>query len=509
MIDYDSEVDKMLRATFQNIVDHVEVRKNLIFLKELLREDETKNSHNREALLYVMSGNYDVLIELLSDEDPKIRKNTALIMGELAIPEFLDVLYESYLAETQLFVKSSYLQAIQNLEHESLLPKLKERYEELKQVTITEENKKHLTQELRLIEQLMQENAGIKRHQFIGYDCMNEVILLCNRNHIHITTELLGKIPKKEFAAGVMVKTTQLREVLKIRTYRDLLFAVEGIKTVPNDVVAAAKMLADGTIYQFLTKRHKGDSVYHFRLEVKSKMETEKKTAFVKRLASEIEHLSERKLLNSVNQYEFEIRLIETKEGKFNVLLRLFTLPDNRFSYRKEVIATSIHPSNAALCAMLAKPYLKEEAQVLDPFCGVGTMLIERNQAVKAKTMYGLDLFGEAIEKARINTKAADVIVNYINRDFFDFKHEYLFDEIFTNMPTAGLGMSERDLFEFYQRFFAKAKEHLKDQAILVLYTHNRDFVKRIVNKESYRIEKEYEISMMEGTYVYVIRYIE
>ncbi len=499
----------MLRAAFQNIVNHVEIRKNLILLKELLREDETKNSHNKEALLYVISGQYDVFLSLLTNEDPKVRKNTALIMGELAVPEFLEVLYEGYQKEAQLFVKSSYLQAIQKLNYHRLVPKLKERYEELKHTEITEENKKHLTEELRMIEQLILEATDTKKHQFTGYDCLNELVLLCNRNHIHITTQLLGAMPKKEFAAGVMVKTTQLQEVLGIRTYRELLFAVDGMKTVPNDVVAAAKMLTDGTIYSFLTKRHQGAGVYQFRLEVKSKMEAEKKTAFVKRLASEIEHLSERKLLNSVNNYEFEIRLIETKEGKFNVLLRLFTLPDERFTYRKEVIATSIHPSNAALCAMLAKPYLKEEAQVLDPFCGVGTMLIERNQVVKAKTMYGLDLFGEAIDKARINTKAANMIVNYINRDFFDFKHEYLFDEIITNLPTSGSGMSERDLFEFYKRFFEKAKEHLKDQAILVLYTHNRDFIKRVANKESYRIEKEFEISMMEGTYVYIIRYIE
>ncbi len=48
----------------------------------------------------------------------------------------------------------------------------------------------------------------------------------------------------------------------------------------------------------------------------------------------------------------------------------------------------------------LAKDYLKEEAQVLDPFCGVGTMLIERNQVKKAKVMYGVDLYGEAIDGA-------------------------------------------------------------------------------------------------------------
>lgn len=497
----------MLRETFQNIVNDIEVRKNLIKLKELLREDETKNSHNKEALLYLMAGDYRVFERLLAHEDAKVRKNTALILGELAIPSFLDLLYQSYQKEQQLFVKSSYLTAISNYEHDSLMPELKNRYQELIATQLTDENKKHLTEEIRLIEQLMYDSSDQKKHKFVGYECVNELVLLCNRNHIHITSEQLGRIPKKEFTAGIMVKTTQLKDVLAIRTYREMLFAVEGMKTVPNDVVAAAKMISDGTIYQFLQKRHKGDDVFHFRLEVKAKMDPEKKVAFVKRLATEIEHLSERKLLNSVNNYEVEIRLIENKEGKFNILLRLYTLEDKRFAYRKEVIASSIHPSNAALCAMLVKPYLMEDAQVLDPFCGVGTMLIERTNAVPAKTMYGLDIFGEAIEKARVNTKAADMIVNYINRDFFDFKHEYLFDEIFTNMPTTGNGMSERELFGLYERFFVKAKEHLKENAILILYSHNRDFVRKLANKAPYKIEKEYEISMMEGTYVYVIRY--
>ncbi len=497
----------MLRETFQNIVEDVEVRKNLIKLKEMLREDAEKNSHNKEALLYVMAGDYSVLERLLSHEDPKVRKNTALIIGELAIPSFLDSLYSSYLKEQQLFVKSSYLSAISKLEHDSLLPELKKRYEELRSIPITEENKKHLTEEIRIIEQLMFESTNQSKHQFIGYDCTNNLVLLCNRNHIHVTSEQLGRMQKKEFSAGVMVKTTQLREVLEVRTYRELLFAVDGMKTVPNDVVAAAKMLTDGTIYRFLQKRHKGNDIYHFRLEVKTKMDSEKKIAFVKRLATEIEHLSERKLLNSVHNYEVEFRLIENKEGKFNVLLRLYTLEDNRFSYRKEVIASSIHPSNAALCAMLTKPYLAVDAQVLDPFCGVGTMLIERDIAVPTRTMYGLDIFGEAIEKARKNTKEADIIVNYINRDFFDFQHDYLFDEIFTNMPTTGFGMNERELFELYERFFEKAKVHLKSKATLVLYTHNREFVRKLGNRAPYKIEKEFEISMMEGTYVFVLSY--
>lgn len=65
-------------------------------------------------------------------------------------------------------------------------------------------------------------------------------------------------------------------------------------------------------------------------------------------------------------------------------------------------------------------------------------MLIERDLLVPAGDMYGLDIFGEAVIKARENAKAAGRQINYINRDFFDFTHKYLFDEIICNMPLRG-----------------------------------------------------------------------
>ena len=93
-------------------------------------------------------------------------------------------------------------------------------------------------------------------------------------------------------------------------------------------------------------------------------------------------------------------------------------------------------------------------AQIMDPFCGVGTMLIERNKLVPAREMYGIDLFGEAIAKARENTQNAGGRIWYINRDFFDFTHDYKFDEIITDMPPRGKKTKEEQ-DAFYARFFA------------------------------------------------------
>lgn len=112
----------MLRAIYENIQGGHEVRKNLIELKKLLKEES-----NRMAFIYYLAGSYTLLYKLLEDEDAKVRKNTALIMGELAVPEFVDKLFEAYIKEDKLFVKGDYLVALSHLDYRHLLEELKER----------------------------------------------------------------------------------------------------------------------------------------------------------------------------------------------------------------------------------------------------------------------------------------------------------------------------------------------------------------------------------------------
>ena len=193
-------------------------------------------------------------------------------------------------------------------------------------------------------------------------------------------------------------------------------------------------------------------------------------------------------IINSTSDYEVEIRLVANKEGKFFPAIKLSTIEDDRFVYRKNYIAASIQPSTAALIMESVKEHLKEHAQVMDPFCGVGTMLIERHKKVPAKSMYATDIFGDAIVYARENTELAGLTINYIHRDFMDFKHEYLFDEIITNMPLRGK-KSKQEMDAFYNAFFVKAKEILKKEAVMILYTNEIGFVKKQL-----RLHKEYTL---------------
>lgn len=493
----------MIKDIYKQILAGEDVRANLIELRKLL-----KDHNNRRGFLYYLAGDFDGLYELLAHEDAKVRKNVALIMGELGEQEFMKSLYYAYNKEEKLFVKSDYLTAISHLDYRPLVEDFKKRVEVLTTTEHEPTSMKHINEEVRVLTEMILTMDAPYKHEFVGYNKLSDLILLTNREHQEITKEQIKQGIAKVFNAGVLVRTKDLKEVLAIRTYSEMLFRLKDALTVPNDPDLAAKALMEGGLLEFLKERHKGDGAFYFRLELKTKMPLDKKSALAKKMALKMEQLSDRALINSTSNYEVEVRLIENKEGAFNVLLKLYTINDERFKYRKFSVAASINPVTAALVAELAKDYLKPEAQVLDPFCGVGTMLIERNKLVPATPMYGIDIFGEAILKASQNAKRAEVIINFINRDFFDFKHEYLFDEIFTNMPAQGGRKTDEEMNELYAGFFHKAKEVLKQEAIIVMYTRDQHLVTKYTTlMPEYKVLQKYEISKKEQAYVYIIKY--
>lgn len=498
----------MITDLWDKIELNQEVRQSLSALRQIVKADS-----GRLAFLYHIAGKEEKLVALLKHEDPKTRKNTALLMGDLGSQDFLDPIYQAYQAEQQMFVKSSYLSAMKNFDYREYAEPLKQRMNELSSQTMAVEEEKHAMAELRELSSLVVTIEGVKMHEFQGHNRAYDIILLTNRNFQNITIEKLMELePKaqvKEFGAGVMAHVNHLNWTEEIRTYQELLFVVKGMTTCPMDPEQAAETIINSELLPFLMEGHEGNPPFYFRIEFKSKMELDKKSVFSKKLAAQIEKLSERKLINTTSQYEIELRLIENKEGGCNLLVKLFTLKDERFQYRNEVIPTSIKSINAALTVALAKKYLVENAQILDPFCGVGTMLIERHKAVRANTTYGIDLQGDAIEKAKKNTEAARQIIHYINRDFFDFKHEYLFDEIITNMPFRIGRKTEEEIYEIYVSFFLSARKCLKAKGIVILYSHNKEYIDKLAGKNGFRLLEAFEISMREGTWVTILQLVK
>ncbi len=488
-----------MKEYLEELKEQKNIRQNLIHIKEEIRNDTSKKQSVKEET------EDSLWRAFLKNEDAKVRKNAALLIGELQKSDLADDLYQAYTEETQLFVKSSYLKAMQNFSCKEYLFLLKERYRELLEEDISNENAKHRSEELRELERLIRKEEGQKRHAFCGYETASEVVLTTDKGYANITAEQIRGAKVKISQSGVKVQTKQLKPLLSIRTFREILFPIHSSEVLPKDAEKIAQALYQSDLDTLLHEHLEGEAPYYFRLNILSGMDIKEKNTLLKKVSAALENVSGHQWINAKDHYETEIRLIENRQGEFVPYLKFYTLPMKRFSYRKNALPVSIHPAQAALLMRLAKPYLSEDACVLDPFCGVGTMLIERKRVCTARAMYGVDTYGEAILGARENTELAGENIHYIHRDFFDFTHRDRFDELIANMPARGKKTKdEQD--DFYRNFFEKAKTIVRRGGIMVLYTNELGFVKKQLRlQEEFKLQKEYCIREKEGYYLLII----
>lgn len=491
-------VDKLL----EQIKQQSDVRAELSALRAAIKDEKIY----WEAVKAVGTG--EMLLPLLTSEDAKVRKNAAALIGDLEIEEAAEALFLAYQREATLFVRGTLLQALGKTNAYPYLQELQERYQKLRGKEMQENEKKHLREELKELERILRKEGADSCHTFVGWNKRLTVLLTTNSKYCEVTAAQLQAERKAKTSLGVKAIINNLREVINIRSFRELLFPIslkQQIK-LSDGPEALGEAVADSRVLPLLQYCHKESGPFYFRLDVKAGLSMEERSRYIKRAAAVIEEKSGRVLLNAPDQYEAEIRLYLDKEQKIHVFVKMYTIPMERFAYRKETISASIHPSVAAMLMELAKPYFKKQAQILDPCCGVGTMLVERHKVLPAREIYGLDIFGDAIQKARINTEEAGIRANFIHRDYMDFKHKYLFDEIITNMPTRGKKSKEEQNW-FYERFFAKSKELLVPGGIMILYSDEKGFVKKQLRlQEEYELLKEYCILEKEQFYLFIIR---
>lgn len=497
----------MIENCFEELKQHINIRENLSLIRS-----EVKNPDAKKALLE-LPGIGELLDEYLMDEDAKVRKNAALLLGDLNLAQAAGSLFCAYEREEKLFVKSAYLTALSRLDASEYLEAFKERRAKLTETEPAENERKHIAEELRELERLITGIEGVVRHTFTGLPDACDIVLTAAKEVRSVTAAEAETLPPdvrgsvKPHPLGVLVHTKQLRALGSLRTYRELLFPVHMPGKIAFEPLSAAAAVWKSDLPRLLTESHRERAPFYFRLEVRGRMDLDKKSSFAKKFCTELERLSKRAFINSTRDYEVEIRLVELRDGGAAVFLKLFTVPTKRFSYRRNAIAASIHPATAAALVALAKPYLLEDAQIIDPFCGVGTMLVERDICVPAKEKYGIDIYGDAVGMARENAQAAGVRIHFINRDYFDFRHEYLFDEIITNMPVRGRKTKEEtDIF--YADFFTKSAEVLKQGAVIVMYSNEQGFVKKQLRlRKDYRLKQEYCIREKDHFYLFVIKY--
>lgn len=495
----------LMNKLLENIKNNVDLRQSVIELKMTVRDEKSG-----KALAKMLAGDFSVLTDLLQDKDPKVRKNAALVLGELECEPLREVLWEKYQQEKTLFIRADYLKALSHYDCAPYLDELRARMKFLESVDAASDESKHYSDERIALKTVLRKNEKEGKHKFTGYDNCMEIILLTNRGHRETTA---AQIPDasglRMLAGGIRLHTRRLRKVLPIRTYTELLFPIPDLGMLEGSPGNLARQLVNSRMIPFLLENHEQGGPFYFRLEIKSSMPQERRVDLLKKLAKALEQESGGQLLNAPGGYEVEIRLVANKEGRFVPLLKLFTIHDYRFAYRRETLPTSISPVNAALILELSKDYLMDGAHVLDPFCGVGTMLIERCYQGRTEAMYGVDILEEAVQKARENTALARKNISYINRDFFDFTHKYRFDEIITNLPSAGKTRGGEEISGLYRRFLERVPQMIVKGGIVIAYAADYRLLKeQLRGMTQYRVLEEFCINDREGGYAVVLKYL-
>ena len=491
----------MIEKLFHKALRQEETRKALSEIRAAIKEEELY----WEALEFF--GNGEALGPFLLHEDAKVRKNAAALLGDLEMEEAAEELYRAYQREEKLFVKSALLWALDKTNPYPYMEELLKRYDYLRSKEVKEEEKKHIREELHALERILRKDGESGRHIFSGWNQKYAVLLTTPSNYAKLTADKIQAYKKGVTPLGVQAIVDSLREITKLRTYRELLFLVAlgrdiGIEVGPK---ALGEALADSKLLQLLERSHEKGEAFFFRLDFKSRLTLEERSRYLRRAAAVLEEKTNRRMVNMPEDYEFEIRLYINKNGKIRAFLKMLSIPMERFSYRKQTISASIHPSLAALLLELARPYLKPNAQILDPCCGVGTMLVERHKIMPVREAYAIDIFGEAVEKGKENALAAGMDVNFIHKDYLVFRHNYPFDEIIANLPLRGK-RSKEEQDAFYEGFFEKSQELLAQNGIMVLYSNENGFVKKQLRlNPCFRLYQEYLIFEKEGFYLYII----
>lgn len=493
-----------IRELYEQIKRGEDVRAGLIALKAALKDKDEKEEALRQ-IKGLFQEEPETLLKMVQDSDAKVRKNAALILGTIGTKECRDVLLGAYEKEEQRFVKSAYLTGLLGCDCTDCLPMLKKKREELLRAGTTAETEKHSREELEALNTLLSACEPAKKRRFRGENFPADVILTTWKEYRETAARQITEGEVSLLGSGIRIRGGSLKEILKVRTYRELLFCLDRDHL---DASQAAEELASSNLLALLERYYQGGAPWRFRIEQRSRMTPQEKAVYTKKLADGLMRMTGGRLINDVSDYEAEIRLVEKKSGGYLPLLKLSALPDHRFAYRKNSVAASMQPSLAALLAELASPYMKEGARVLDPFCGVGTLLLERTYRVHADTLYGVDRYGSAIEGARENAGIAGVPAHFINKEIQSFSHEHLFDEIFTDMPSQGGKRTAHETEYLYRVLFEQGQRLLRPGSMIFLYSHDRGFaLKWLRQTAGMKLVREWRISEKEDTWFLAVRY--
>ncbi len=417
-------------------------------------------------------GSRNVIRDALLSSDTKLRKNAARLAGALMDPLDAAPLATALLREQRRLVRPSIilaLGAIGTEEARSALTGYKI------EPPADEGEKRHFNDEQEALRLALSRIEVPPARSFTGFASPIDVELRSARNlGAQLAQELdeLGISVKRAWNDGVLIAITDPAPLFEARCFSEMLIPMR--KNVPfnaKDVAAAAK----GAMLKLLSSSCGGCAPYGYRIDVRG-MDAGR-ADFIKELANALDGGG---LKNSPSAYDAELRVERYKET-CRLYLKLYTIEDGRFNYRVGSLAASMHPATAAGILRLASSSLRTNARVLDPFCGSGTMLIEREKLSRCSALTGVDITPKALDIAVKNAEAAKARIEFVCKDCLKFRASEPYDEVISNMPFGNRVGTHSSNERLYAGLLPKLGEWLRPGGVAVLYTMEFTLMKRLV----------------------------
>jgi len=508
-LDYNNAIPML----WSKIITDENPRAILSVMRDIFKKEKPKGMFKR-----TVGNSKEKLSALLTHSDPKVRKNVCGVIGELGDPAYLEALYNAYNSEDKLFVRYSYVLAIGNCGTVLDAEKLKKMFEDV--VTNEEVCKeddslvttnKHINEEKLALTRAIDKLSPPIHHEFKGFvETVPMILTVMNYQYQQTLKELEeNSIDGRLVDEGILIYEDNLDKIYACRTFYELLFPLAECEGLQFDYKIIATGIINANIVEFLNQCHDNDCnlPFGYRVEFKTMDANRERSEFIKNLSMEIDKLSCGNLKNSPSSYEVEIRILE-KNDLCSVFIKLYSFVDNRFDYRKNEIATSINPITAAIVMKSIEKWLKTSAKVIDPFCGTGTMLIERAKLKAVESLTGIDIYRRAISAAEVNSKLANVEIDLIDEDIFEFYTSDLFDELITNMPFDNKSTTHNKYAELYSEFVNKIPSLVTKGGMAFVYTIEKQLFREVlIDNEELELLQEIKIESGRLTpHVFVLR---
>ncbi len=420
----------------------------------------------------------DVFAHMMESSDAKLRKNTARLMGALKDEKYVPQLIKSLDDEYMRFVRPSMILAIGACGGDEAKAFL-ETY--LIEPARDENEVAHCNEEKRALATALKNLTKMPKHEFTALDREYEFEL---RAPDRLVGSLLYDLEEADFEGythkgnSVFIKTDDIEKLYTLRSMQTLLMPiVKGVEKVGT----AELLLCTRFIRDFFEGCCKGEPPYGYRIEIKG--ETGKKSDRIYELTSVIDS---DKVKNSFSDYEIELVFEPSAKGKTNIYARPTLIHDGRFDYREQSLPASIHPTTAAAVLRYAMEHMKVNARVLDPCCGSGTLLIEREKLAPAANLTGVDIAHKAIDIARVNAEKAESRAKFICNDMLRFEAKRPYDEVIANLPFGNRVGTHANNERLYAGLLDKLPTWLNENGVAILYTMEFTLLKKLIRERPY-----------------------